>query len=551
MIYKLEQKKFWLDEAADALLTYLASQGIPEDEQITCAAGMTPSCPIHFGIFREIAISAFIADELRRRKKNVRLVYYWDDFDHFCKIPYYAQAEDIKQHIGQPLRTVPDFDGNYASYGEHYMRSFEKNLHTLGIFPQYNYQSDLYTSGYYVPYIKTALKQRRKIFDIICEVNGLDPEKNQKEREAYFPVEVYCGECGKDAVTVNSFDEEKNLLSYTCRACHHSGAYTIDSSFNGKLIWKANWALRWADDKVRFESSGENQLTDTGSYPVASRIAVEVFNARVPFSLLYLFIGAPGTAKISRHMGETALAERFVDVLEPHIIRWILIKNSPIKPITVDIGSGIGRVYHEWDSFAKKIHDGSASAEDKRIYAISVSGVEVSRITIPFKTIITALTLANGDIDFAVRLLIKVTGYNGRAEDLHEQAKPRITAAHTWLYKYGNIKNEPALLTQFNESGWNTLTDTCKDAIRRIYEEMTYIETEELLLERLYAIPKEVLGVAVDAPLTAEQKKFQKEVFSGMYLLLFGTNRGPKLSTLLYLLDNSKLTRLLRGRKYE
>lgn len=340
MIYKLKGNDFWLDEAVDALSCYLKENNL-ENETVVCAAGMTPSAPIHFGILREIAISSFISDELTRRHIKNQLVYYWDDYDHFCKIPYYTTKEKVANYIGKPLCDVPDFNGAYESYGEHYMHNFEKCIHVCGFFPHYNYQSKLYKSGYYSDYIRKAVRDRKKIFDIVNHSKNSADEVYQKMRDAYFPLEIYCELCGKDNTAATDWNETEDRIFYTCKNCNHNGNYVIGENYRGKLAWKVNWAMRWADDHVYFESSGENQLTDTGSYSVSSIIALKIFNEEVPFSLQYNFIGIPSIAKVSRHQGERVLAEKITRVLEPPIIRWLLIKNPPNKPFSIDIDKGI------------------------------------------------------------------------------------------------------------------------------------------------------------------------------------------------------------------
>ncbi len=553
MIYKLKNEGFWLDETAKALLQYLNEQNVPEDAVISCAAGMTPSCPIHFGIFREIAISAFVAEELRRRGRRVKLVYYWDDFDHFCKVPWYAAKKQVQEHMGKPLREVPDFDGNYNSYGEHYMRSFEQCLHKAGFFPNYNYQSELYSTGYYNPYIRIALEKRREIYDIIQDVKSTameDPatmKANPSEREAFYPVEVYCRRCRRDTTVINSYDKEKEELSYHCKKCGHKDSYRLDSSFQGKLIWKVNWAARWADDLVCYESSGENQLTDTGSYSVSSRIAREIFNAQVPFSLLYHFIGAPGVAKVSRKMGKAALAETMSRVLEAPVIRWLMLRTSPARPFTLDLGQGIFRIYHEWDKFAQAVREGEAPEQDKRLYDISVRGVQYSRVPVPFRTLTTALGLAGGDRVMACRLLMRIMDFKGTNEELYKHIKTRMDAAHAWLYDCGYIKYEQSLRKTFNKKAWAALSENCQRGIDLIYKEAGKFKSENKLAEFLYTIPKTLLGLPLDNPINDEIKTLQKEIFTGAYRLLLGEAKGPKLSTLLFLLEPVKLQTLLRG----
>ncbi len=551
MIYELKNKTFWIDEVVESLLEYMKEQDMDTEGLITCAAGMTPSCPIHFGILREIAVSSFVADELRSRGYRVRLVYYWDDYDHFCKIPFYTTKDKVESYLGKTLREVPDFSGSYNSYGEHYMHTFELCLHRAGFTPDYDYQAIKYRSGYYKKYIQHAIEKRFEIFDIINSAKQPYSAEILKQREAYYPLEVYCEKCGRDSAKTTSYNKADTTISYVCQKCGYEGTYNILSGFKGKLIWKANWALRWSDDSVNFESSGENQLTDTGSYSVATRIAADIFGGKTPFSLLYRFIGIPGVSKVSRALGERALASRFCDVLEPPVIRWLLVKTPPNKPITIDIEGGIFRIYHEWDMFCKKVRNGEANDTEKRIWEIATRHVATPDVVIPFKIITMALEIANGDKKFAVRLLYKITGFEGSVEELEMNIYQRLDAAYNWLYTYNNIKNETQLLKEFNQTAWDSLSEDCRKAIDIINREIFSLDTEAQINELLYRAPKDVLALANGKIEEGSLAVLQKEVFTAMYRLLFGTDKGPKLAALLALLDKSIFRTLLRGVRNE
>lgn len=532
MIYELKSKGFWLDEAVDKLLDYLKEQGMDKGT-IVCAAGMTPSAPIHFGILREIAVSSFVADELVRRCKKTRLIYYWDDYDHFCKIPYYTTREKVAEHIGKTLDEVPDFNGNFQSYGEHYMRDFEKCLHFCGFFPDYNYQARLYKSGWYTDFIRKAIKNREKIFRIVHHSKDLDSPEMQERCKSYYPLEIYCEHCGKDSTRTTGYDESSDTVSYECKECGKKGSYVLGKNFRGKLAWKINWATRWTDDGVCFESSGENQLTDTGSYSVSSRIATEIFGGKVPFSLLYRFIGMPGIAKVSRAQGEKTLANNFVKVLEPAIIRWLLVKNPPNKAFSVDIDGGIVRIYHEWDVFCEKIEGGECTETERRIYQIATQGVEMSRVRVPFKTITTSLGITGGDREKTALQMSKIVSFGGTPEELYMAVRPRINAAAYWLYHCGHTETEPSLRRSFNKNVWNTLPENIRGDVAALRNSVERLTTENEAKQTLY-------GIVCD---DAERREF----FRALYLLILDTERGPKLATLLCLMPKEKLLMLLGG----
>ena len=532
MIYQLKGNGFWLDEAVDNLLAYMKENNM-EGESIVCAAGMTPSAPIHFGIFREVAISSFVVDELNRRRKKARLIYYWDDYDHFCKIPYYTTREAVAEHLNKTLGEVPDFDGNYPSYGEHYMRDFENCLHTCGIFPDYNYQSKLYRSGYYTDYIRKAVRNRFELFSMVHHSKDLDSPEMIEKRNAYFPLEIYCEKCGKDTTYATAWDDATDTVSYTCKNCGNKSSYILGKNFRGKLTWKVNWATRWTDDKVCFESSGENQLTDTGSYSVSSKIATSMFGGKVPFSLLYRFIGMPGLAKVSRAQGEKTLAVNFTKVLEPAIIRWLLVKNPPNKPFSIDIDNGIFRIYHEWDQFCEKVESGVCSDIEKRIYDISVQGVERSKVRIPFKTITTSLGITGGDRIKSAHQMDRVVKFSGNPEELFRSVLPRVNAAAYWLYHCNHTASEPVLRKSFNKEAWDSFSAETKAAVKELRNRIDSFSSEDSAKEVLYSI------VTDDAA--------RKEFFRALYLLLLSMERGPKLATLLCLMEKKQLLILLQG----
>lgn len=544
MIYELKGEGFWLDEAVDNLLEYLKKLGT-ENDTIVCAAGMTPSAPIHFGIMREIAISSFVADELIRRRKKAKLVYYWDDYDHFCKIPYYTTREAVEEHVGKTLREVPDFNGLYNSYGEHYMHDFEECLHKCGFFPEYNYQAKMYKSGNYTDRIRLALNSRKEIFEIVSKSAGLSEEEIKEKIDNYYPLEIYCSECGKDSTYTTGWDSSKDEVTYTCKKCGNKGSYILGKDFQGKLAWKVNWALRWSDDKVAYESSGENQLTDTGSYSVSSKVAENIFGGKVPFSLLYRFIGMRGIAKVSRAQGEKTLATRFTGVLEPSIVRWLLIRNAPNKPFTVDIEDGIFRIYHEWDCFVEKIMNGEASEVEKRIYQIATDGVKKTQFRIPFRTIITALGICGDNKKAAAEQMVKMTGFNGSAEELLKAARPRIDAAEYWLYDCGHVESQVSLRQSFNQSEWDKLSESYKKSVQLLCKKLDKFTNEDEAKQILFDIPKD-MGIPEE-----QQEEFRKEFFKALYLLCLGLERGPKLTTLLCLTQKEKLLSLLQCGKSE
>jgi len=546
MIFETQGKKFWLDEVMDALFSYLEKNGVSEDQTIICAAGMTPSCPIHFGIFREIFISYFVCEEIKKRGRNSHLIFYWDDYDHFIKIPYFTTKEKMTEHLGKPLTEVPDLDGKYPSYGEHYMRIFEENIKMFGIEPEYNYQTNEYASGKYAEYIRIAIRKRKEVYDIIHDV--IKSKDNDDKINEFYPVVVYCENCGKDTTLVTQYDEENDSVSYKCKSCAFNGVYIIGKNFRGKLIWKVNWAMRWTMDNVLFESSGENHLTETGSYAVASKIASQIFGSGSAFSLLYRFIGMPGLAKVSRAQGEKTLSSRLAHLAEPAIVRWLFVKNSPDKHMTIDLEKGLKRLYSEWDVFIQNCIKGNACDIDKRIFSYATENIPYCDLAIPFTSVIAATGISCGDREKTASMLYKAWKTDIDYEQFKERLFPRFQCAWHAIYTYNMTDDVPILRTANNEIEKieNIEADPVVfDIVKSLTQKLDSVKTEIEIQELLFNLPKTALNIPPEEKQNPQVKSLQKQLYKTLYLLLLGKEEGPRLATILALMDKTQIKYLL------
>jgi lysyl-tRNA synthetase class 1 len=548
MIYQIKGQDFWLDESTDAFLHFVNKETNLYKQPFVLASGMTPSCPIHFGIFREVAITHFIVEELRRRSYSVVFKYYWDDYDHFCKIPWFTTKDSVKEYIGMPLSEVPDLHGSHSSYAQHYMKEFESFLKHLGINPEYDYQSESYNSKKYINFICQAINKRKEIFDILhTHKRPYTPELIQ-EREDYYPLEIYCNTCKKDNVKVIHYDEVNTALKWYCSNCKASGHYTIDENFNGKLIWKANWAMRWFADNVSFEASGENQLSETGSYAAASKIVKQVFNSEAPFSLLYRFIGIPGKAKVSRALKEDGLAQKLIDLVEPAIIRYLLLKNSPDKSFSIDLDKNLERIYYEWDNLMTKVHSGDANLSENRLFNIAIAGVSYCKLPISFRSVQTAVGLSNGNDTMAVDLILhSLTHPSKVTKDDSDSILVRIACAKSYIFKYNHKENTTLLLNTKNRITENDYSKNCRDSLALFSSSLKPNALETEIQELLQEIPRSILVQNQGNPTNDEVLELRKELCELLYILLIANKKGPRLSTLISLAGYTKVQALING----
>ena len=173
----------WAEKIADRII-----KRNPDKEEYVCAAGISPSGSIHIGNFRDIATSLFVAKALVKKGKKARLLFSWDEYDRFRKVPANVKAVDpdneFEKYLGLPYTSVPNpFNTEHENYAKYFEAEFMDSIRKFGIEMDYRYQTDMYTSGKYKDDVIEALKKRKEIFDILDSFRTQDAEEG--EREAY------------------------------------------------------------------------------------------------------------------------------------------------------------------------------------------------------------------------------------------------------------------------------------------------------------------------------------------------------------------------------
>jgi len=271
-----KQREHWSEEYVDKIL-----EKFPDKEVYTCAAGISPSGTVHFGNFRDVVTSHAVHEELVNRGKKAKMIFSWDDFDRFRKVPQGIDSS-FEQYIGLPLSAVPSPDGKEESYAKFQEREFEKAMKDMDIDIEYRYQTDEYASGKYDESIIEALQKRKEIAKIMLsfmtEKGKMNKEiKDDEYTENYYPISVYSRFSGKDNTRVIDYDGESEI-TYKCFDTGKTETVDITKDRIAKLAWKVDWAMRWKSEDVVFEPGGKDHSSPGGSYDTSSVIAREIFD---------------------------------------------------------------------------------------------------------------------------------------------------------------------------------------------------------------------------------------------------------------------------------
>jgi lysyl-tRNA synthetase class 1 len=356
----------WSDFAADRIIRQNGDK-----ELYTLASGITPSGVVHFGNFRETITVDLVARALRKRGKNVRFIFSWDDYDTFRKIPKnMPNQEDLEKYLFQPIVDTPDPYGIEESYAAHHERNYEAQLEKMGIEVEAIYQAKKYKAGDYNRNILHTLKNTQKIKEI------LNAHRSSPLPNNWLPVSVYCEKCNTDQMEEIKFDDNETL-DYTCKTCGHKGSENLVESKRLKLPWRLDWPMRWVYESVDFEPGGKDHSSQGGSFSTGKELVKEVYGGSAPIYLQYDFVSIKGgSGKMSSSSGEVVTVNDVLDVYEPEILRYIFASYKTNIDFSVSFDLDVIKVYEDFDK-AERLAYGVESGNEKKV-AMAKKVIELS-----------------------------------------------------------------------------------------------------------------------------------------------------------------------------
>ena len=527
---------YWADKLADEVI-----RRKPDKEEYVCAAGISPSGSVHIGNFRDIATSYFVYRALLKKGKKARLVFSWDEFDRLRKVPKnvsdYLGNNSFEQYIGYPYVDIPDPFGKDESYAAHFEKEFMESVKRFGIEMDYRYQAKEYRSGRYAEHVIFALKNRKKIFDILDKHRTQDA--TEEERENYYPVSIFCPHCHKDSTKIVSLSDDCTKAHYTCE-CGHEGDFDFTKDFNCKLQWKVDWPMRWMVEGVDFEPGGKDHASKNGSYDTAKDISREVFGYEPPLFQGYEFIGIKGNVNVGKMSGSSGLnmtPDFLLKLYPPELILWLYAKTEPLKAFDFCLSDEILRQYFEFGKMLTSYMNGTADENTKRVMENSL--IEGRKfVPVPMSQLVDLGSVVDFNPEMMEKLFEKI-GTPYKIEDFKEL----FERAKFWL-RTCSPESEYVILEKRNWPYWRTMNDKERECVRLLKE---YIEkggyTLDSLQSELYAIPKQVFSdIAEDKnALKAVQSKFFKDVYN----LTLARDKGPRLYLYLYAVEPSRYLKLL------
>ncbi|MFY4719414.1 lysine--tRNA ligase [Streptomyces sp. LaBMicrA B280] len=565
----------WVSRFADEVIE--ESERRAPGKPVVVASGLSPSGPIHLGNLREVMTPHLVADEIRRRGRQVRHLISWDDYDRYRKVPAGIAGVDESwaEHIGKPLTSVPAPKGSsYPNWAEHFKAAMVESLAEMGVEFDGISQTAQYTSGVYREQILHAMKHRGDIDAILAQYRTKPKVKKQQQKAVdeaeleaeegsgaaaeddgsaggagYFPYKPYCGGCGKDLTTVTSYDDDTTELSYVCEECGFTETVRLSEFNRGKLVWKVDWPMRWAYEGVIFEPSGVDHSSPGSSFQVGGQI-VGIFGAEQPIGPMYAFVGISGMAKMSSSRGGVPTPGDALKIMEPQLLRWLYARRRPNQSFKIAFDQEIQRLYDEWDKLAAKVADGSALPGDVAAYtrAVGTAAAELPRTPrpLPYRTLASVADITAGHEDQALRILSELDP-DSPLSSLAE-ARPRYDKAEAWINTHVPADQRTIVREGPDAELLKSLDEASQGSLRLLLDGLAEHWSLDGLTHLVYGVPKVQAGFSADATpkeLPPEIKTAQRTFFALLYQLLVGRDTGPRLPTLLLAVGQERVRALL------
>ena len=529
-----KQFQYWAEKSAEGVL-----ERYPDEKIYTCAAGISPSGKLHFGNFRDLITVYAVAKELEKMGKKTRIIYSFDNYDRFRKVPSNV-PESFEEHIGKPLTGVPDPEGEKTSYAIRFQEELEEATKRMGMNVEYISQTEKFTSGVYAEGIKKAMQNREDIAKILLsfmsdkskQARNLDEAKYIAE---YYPLTIYSEFSGKDNTEVLSYDGEYTV-TYKCHDTDKESTINFKEKPIVKLPWKVDWPMRWEYENVTYEPSGADHTAPQGSYYVGVEIAKKLYS-NIPCYDSYNFVGIQGQgSKMSGSKGNAVTPNELMQIYEKSLLKWIYLRKNPHQTFSLAFNTELYRQYDEFDRAAIALNKNELPESEKRQLEVSYdeTGEDVPEKPFPFKQAVALGQIVQWDAKKVQEILYSL-------EQQYDIAtiERRLPLAKAWLEIY-NPDEMISLCESTNSDYVQSMSDDSKQKIQALKEKLEEDLTGMKELEAtVYAIPKdESLSQKENAPL-------QRAFFKDVYNLLIGQDKGPRLSTFLWAVDRKAVLRLL------
>ena len=502
------------------------------------STGITPSGEFHIGHLREILTGDMISKAAAKAGHEVEFVFIVDSADPLRKV-YSFLDDSYSQYIGHQLKRIPppnedgrpDMDrfNRGISYADHFLEPFKQALEQIDVRPRFIDNFDAYASGKFAETARIACNNADKIREIIERVSS------RELPDDWFPWNPIDSNGSIDGIRVTGWNDP--VVSWTDSE-GNEGTSDVTKG-EGKLPWRIDWPAKWAWIGVTMEPFGKDHGAAGGSYDTGKEI-VELFGRKAPLDLTYEWISLRGQGAMSSSSGNTIGPLEALSLVPPEILRYLIASTKPNKAIEFDTGMGLVNLADEFErttarDFSIEMEREGLSRRQKVAIEDAKTALELSLIS-PLEETATA----------TFRHLAMLAQTKSRDEDVWTSLGLDSRISQTMIDRLHRMRTWVKSRHFPDELRITILDEPKSEAIDQLDEDN--IAILPVLIETLKACDWD--AVAIQSAISSGAKSLDmspRHAYRALYLCIMGTERGPRLPTILAELDQNSILNLLNA----
>ncbi|MDV3276901.1 MAG: lysine--tRNA ligase [Nitrososphaerales archaeon] len=504
----------WLDKVASEVLAREERLG-RKLGLLRVESGLGASGIPHIGSVGDAIRSYGVKLGLETAGYKSELIAYSDDFDGLRKVPAGFPAW-LKDYIAQPVSRIPDPFGCHGSYAEHVGSLLREAMDKLGI--EYRFQSgaEAYEKGLLNERIKVILSRADEIGRKIKEMVG------QSKYEKSLPYTPVCKQCNRIYTTqAHSYDAKRATVGYRCEGTKLGSSFLKGCGFegeasvlegNGKLMWKVEFAARWAALDIRFEAYGK-EIGD--SVKINDWVAEYILAFPPPHHARYELFQDKSGKKMSKSVGNLVTPQEWLNYASPESLRLLMYKriigarsvSLDDLPVYVEDFDDLEENYFSKTRDPNQMKD--ARLKGLYEYTMLLRPPNAKPVHVPYKLMAQLASVApEGSVhDFVLKRLVAY----GMVKESSPELMQKISWASAWGMREGKRTPEHV-----------EVSPTVSRAIKQFAERIVAAKNAD-----------EVQNAAFEAVKGHGLKP--GDFFPAVYSILVGSDRGPRLGP--YVMD--------------
>jgi lysyl-tRNA synthetase, class I len=444
--------------------------------------------------------------------------------------------EDGQKYVGRRLIDVPDPAGCHANWVDHYWQDFGGVLDRFAAGVRIVTTTETYRNPEMQALVRDLASRAEEVRGLVNKYRARHPYPS-----GWIPFEAFCEHCKTIGATTTAIAGMS--ASYRCERCGHQGTSSIEK---GKLNWRLEWPALWKVYRVDIEPFGKDHATPGGSRDSCKEIAETIMHFRAPMGIPYEWVGISDRGKDLGDMGSSDFLgftpTQWVQVADPEVLRYVYAFNPISRRVVLDLH----RVdaYHDLydraeDAFYSNEREGD---EDDQARSYALAQLLPPPKTNPFAlsyrhaAFLSQISPESGRLEWCLARM-RDTGMLDRTPTDFERARiaRRLDQARAWVDAY-TPENRVKLLDALTAKVASQLDAKDRDALQTFASRAAAAPWNE------DSIKESMVSLTKSRALPVETSRF----FRDLYLVLLGSEEGPRAAPFLAVLDKDWVLRRLK-----